>query len=44
VILALTMSLSYAEYQLRLAKEQQKVNLRLNEIEKFFNSTLNDAI
>jgi PAS domain S-box-containing protein len=44
VILALTMSISYAEYQLRLAEEKNQVNVKLNEIEKSFYILLNNAV
>jgi PAS domain S-box-containing protein len=44
MILAFAMSISYAEYQLRLAEEQSKVNLKLNEIEKSFYLLLNNAV
>lgn len=44
VILTLTMSLSFGDYQLHQAEEQNQVDNKLNEIEKSFNLTLNDAI
>jgi PAS domain S-box-containing protein len=43
VILALTMSISYAEYQLRLANDQDEVNSKLIEIERRFNTALNNG-
>lgn len=44
VILTLTMSLSFGDYQLLQAEEQNQVDNKLNQIEKSFNLTLNDAI
>lgn len=44
LILALTMSISYADYLLRLADEQNQVDTKLTEIEQSFNIALNDAV
>ena len=44
MILTLTMTLSFSEYQLRITDEQNQVDSRLIEVEKNFLLTLNDAV
>lgn len=43
-LLMLTLFLSFAEYQLKLSEEREKVNLKLNEVEKTLENALSDGI